>query len=323
MNLNKKNFINYLNTNFVFEKNPFFAIAVSGGPDSMALLYLLNEWKKIKKGKLIALIVNHNIRENSFIESERVSKFIKTYNIDYKILKVKKNQVQKKSMNEARINRYNLLTEYCQMNNIMHLFVAHHKDDNLETFLVRKISGSDFEGLFAMKQLSLINKTCLIRPMLNFTKKQIIKYNLKNKIPFIKDPTNQNLNYTRPIIRKYLKESDKKTINQINSDFSVIRNNCYKYNFMINKILINLIILINKKNIKINYKNFKKLDTLLSEKIIKIIYNHIFIKKAFLRSEKVQKLLYNLKDENFKVFNLKGMLVKKTDNCLIFLKKTN
>ena len=68
-------------------------------------------------------------------------------------------------MNEARDNRYNLLTDFCIKNNILHLFIAHHKDDNLETFLNRKIAGSDFYGLKSMSELSFTIKF-IIRPLL-------------------------------------------------------------------------------------------------------------------------------------------------------------
>ena len=88
-------------------------------------------------------------------------------NINSQILTVDKDNVTKKSMNEARNNRYNLLTKFCIKNNILHLFVAHHKDDNLETFLNRKIAGSDFYGLKSMSELSLYNKVGVIRPLLS------------------------------------------------------------------------------------------------------------------------------------------------------------
>ena len=65
MKLNKIDFINYLNNNFIFEKNPNVAVAVSGGPDSAALIFLINEWINLVKGNVIPLIINHNIREES------------------------------------------------------------------------------------------------------------------------------------------------------------------------------------------------------------------------------------------------------------------
>ena len=155
MKLNNINFIKFINLNFVFEKNPSIAVAVSGGPDSMALLFLLNKWIKLEKGEITALIIDHRLRLNSSNEAQKISKYLNKNKINTKILTVYKRNVKKRSMNEARINRYNLLTNYCKKENILHLFVGHHKDDNLETFFNRKISGSDFEGLQSMKFLTL------------------------------------------------------------------------------------------------------------------------------------------------------------------------
>ncbi len=65
MILNNNNFFKNLNNNYNFENKPLIAVAVSGGPDSMALVFLLKEWIKLNEGEIIALIVNHNIRTNS------------------------------------------------------------------------------------------------------------------------------------------------------------------------------------------------------------------------------------------------------------------
>ena len=96
MTLNKKNFIKFFNKNFVFEDKPYFAVAVSGGPDSMCLLHLLNEWKKINNGKLIALIINHNLRINSYLEALTVKKHLTAFVIISEILSVKKKKLKKK-----------------------------------------------------------------------------------------------------------------------------------------------------------------------------------------------------------------------------------
>ena len=89
MKLNEKNFNNYLNTNFIFEKRPSVAVAVSGGPDSMLLSYLLNKWIKQYKGKIIALLINHGIRKESSEECNTTKKNLKKINIQSKIINVK------------------------------------------------------------------------------------------------------------------------------------------------------------------------------------------------------------------------------------------
>ena len=85
MKLNNVNFSKYLNKNFVFENNPSIAVALSGGPDSMALLFLLNYWVRKNGGKLIALIVDHKLRIESKNEAKKISKQLdkkKITNID-------------------------------------------------------------------------------------------------------------------------------------------------------------------------------------------------------------------------------------------------
>ena len=96
MKLNNKKFQSNFKNNLIFEKKPTIAVAVSGGPDSMSLLFLLNEWCKLVKGKLIALIVSHNLRNESLEEAELIFQYIKDKGIDAKILKVKKYKVVKK-----------------------------------------------------------------------------------------------------------------------------------------------------------------------------------------------------------------------------------
>ena len=323
MKLNKLDFIRNLNNNFIFEKNPNVAVAVSGGPDSAALIFLINEWINLVKGKVISLTINHNLRKESSKESKIVSNFLKEKKINTKILNVKKNKIFKKSMKEARINRYNLLTNYCRDNNILHLFVAHHKDDQIETFVNRKLSGSDFNGLQGIKNINLTNHICIIRPLLNYSKKQIIKFNIKNGIKFIDDPSNKNFEYTRPVIREFLDKTSLSIKKKINKDFQLIQDNTELYNQMISEQLIKNIIEAKKNYIKTNFNNLVDLDVLILERIIKKIYFYFHNQNIFLKSDKIQILISKLNNRNFKIFNLKSMIVKKDNNFLIFSKNTN
>ncbi len=320
MKLTNKEFIKNIEKKYTFEKNPSVAVAVSGGPDSMSLLFLVNAFIKYKKGNLMALIVDHRIRKNSKDEAKYISTFLNQNNITSQILTVNKVNVSKKSMNEARINRYNLLTDFCIKNNFLHLFIAHHKDDNLETFLNRKISGSDFYGLRSMSEFSLYNKVCIIRPLLNFSKDAILNYNKKNKIEYINDPSNFNLDYTRPTIRNFLKNSDQKTIKEINKDFECILFYSPYFIQMIFEILLKNIVKIDSKKIIVYLDNMKNLNEINSENIIRRIYQFLFYGSHAPRSKKISILINEINKLNFKYFKIRGMNVKKNDDFLTFLR---
>ena len=98
---------------FFYEKNPRIAAGVSGGPDSLALVILLNQWINKKKGKLIALVVDHGIRKESLSESLQTKKYLFNKNIVCKIFSVAKNKVKDGKLNQARINRFEILLNYC------------------------------------------------------------------------------------------------------------------------------------------------------------------------------------------------------------------
>ena len=322
MKLNNKEFIKAIEKKYTFERNPSVAVAVSGGPDSMSLLFLMRAFIKYKKGNLIALVVDHRIRRNSKEESKSISNYLNENKINYNILSVDKNNVKKKSMNEARKNRYNLLTNFCVQNKILHLFIAHHKDDNLETFLNRKIAGSDFYGLKSMSEVSYYNKVCILRPLLNFSKETLLDYNMKNKIEYINDPSNFNLDYARPTIRSFLKKSDQKTIKEINKDFERILYYSPFFIQMIFEILLKNIVYVDSKKLFVTLDNIKNLNEITTENIIRRIYQFLFYQSNAPRSKKTRILINEIKKLNFNTFNIKGMIVKKNDEFLTFSRKS-
>ncbi len=322
MKLTNKEFIKNIEKKYTFEKKPSVAVAVSGGPDSMSLLFLVNAFIKFKKGKLMALIVDHRIRKNSKEEAKFISNYLDKNNINSQILTVNNDKVTKKSMNEARNNRYNLLTDFCIKNKILHLFIAHHKDDNLETFLNRRIAGSDFYGLKSMSELSFYNRVNVVRPLLNFSKEMLLDYNKKNKIEYINDPSNFNLDYTRPTIRNFLKKSNQKTIKEINKDFENILFYSPYFIQMILEILLKNIVYVDSKQIVVSLHNIKNLNEITSENIIRRIYQFLFFQSYAPRSKKTRILISEMKKLNFNIFNVKGMIVKKNDDFLTFSRKS-
>ena len=316
MKFDKKNFFLYLNKNFLFENNPVIAVAVSGGPDSMALIYLMKEWIKSKKGKIVALLIDHKLRVESYSECKKTKNYLKTLNVNSNIIRVSAKKIYKKNMYEARQNRYDKLIGFCKNQNILHLFLGHHFDDNLETFLIRKVAGSNFEGLASMPFSIIRNKVQLIRPLLNYKKNQIIKFNKANKIKFIDDPSNFNEKYTRVVIRNFLIQTNHKNI--IKKDFKIITSYIPLYKKMINETLQQILIIIKKNNVVVSFKNFKKLDEVIKEKIIEKIFYYFQTKNKKSRYSKIKIFLSELNKNNLKSINISNIIVVKSQNSLDF-----
>ncbi len=180
------------------------AVAVSGGADSMALLHLTKLWAADKKVEMIALTVDHNFRNESKDEAQTVAKWARNLAVPHHILTHAGSKPDANIMEEARKIRYGLLEEYCKHNNITHLLIAHHADDQIETFLMRLERGSGVDGLCAMEMLSTFNGINIMRPLLNVNKNELISYLEENSIDWIEDPTNDNTYYKRNKLRSLL-----------------------------------------------------------------------------------------------------------------------
>ena len=220
------------------------------------------------------VIVDHQLRKESNLEANYIKNYLFSHGISSIILKVKKDDIEKKTMEEARINRFKCLLTYCKKFKILHLFLAHHSDDNLETFLIRKIAGSNFEGLSGFKDRVIINNLRVLRPLIDFKKKDILTFNKINKIKFILDPSNKNFNYTRSIVRDYL-EKNICNKNHVEKDFKKINENFSHFQKVIFKSFNESLIQINDKSIFIDTKVFFLKDKIVQSKIIEITYKYL------------------------------------------------
>lgn len=180
-----------------------FAVAVSGGPDSMALAHMVMGWTKDNNKEVHIITVNHGLRPESVDEAKMVSDWAANQNITHQILNWEGDKPEAGIMEAARASRYDMMAEYCTQNDIGILFVAHHLDDQAETFLIRLAKGSGLDGLAAMNEQRRYNKgVIIIRPLLDIPKQDIISYCDKNKISYVQDPSNENEDYMRPRLRQ-------------------------------------------------------------------------------------------------------------------------
>ena len=319
MSLNEIKFFSNLNNLKCFEKYPHVAVGVSGGPDSIALVYLINKWIKLKKGKLSALIFDHRIRSNSQQESYQVRDNLIDLNINAKILKTPKNKPIKKNMSQARSNRFKGLISFCHKNYIQHLFLGHHFDDNLETYLIRKINGSNFEGLGSMEEITYFKKIQILRPFIKINKNSILSFNKKNKLFFLNDPSNKDENYTRVKVRNFLHNNKYKKLTKY--DFINLKKEIPYYKNMVWKCLINILDEAQPHNIKINRDKLLKFDDLIIEKIILICLKFFSDQKYKVRSSTINLFINEMKKSRFKVYNLTGVSIKKNEGLLTFFQK--
>ena len=197
--------MNQILNDYIF--NNYVVIGVSAGPDSMCLLNILQK----KTNKIIVCHVNHNVRKESIEEEEYITKYCKDNNLILEKMTIK-NYQENNFENEARKKRYTFYEEILKKYNSSALFLAHHGDDLIETVLMKIARGSNIEGYAGIKEITNIKDYQIIRPLLNYTKEDILKYNKENNIKYYIDNSNKNENYTRNRYRihilPFLKKED-------------------------------------------------------------------------------------------------------------------
>ncbi len=180
------------------------AVAVSGGADSMALVRLAKIWADNYNKQIIGLTVDHQLRPESSNEAKKVLKWLENINVKGYILTWKGVKPNANIELIAREARYNLLFEFCKKNNIKTILLAHQKDEQAETFLLRLARGSGVYGLSAMKNVNYRQNIALVRPLLAFSKKQLINYNKFVNQEWVEDSSNQNEAFERVKVRNFL-----------------------------------------------------------------------------------------------------------------------
>ncbi|MFA4994342.1 MAG: tRNA lysidine(34) synthetase TilS [Bdellovibrionales bacterium] len=177
------------------------ALAVSGGPDSMALAFCVKRWAQ---RDCIALIVEHGLREESAAEAAQVKKQLQKMGIPAKILPWKHDAIPARVHEVAREARYDLLTKACHRLGAGDLLLAHQSDDQAETVLMRLAKGSGIDGLAGIAPKSVRDEVRLIRPFLSLSKERLRATCKAARIDFVTDPSNAKTKYARGRLRKIM-----------------------------------------------------------------------------------------------------------------------
>lgn len=192
-----------------FEPAPELAVAVSGGPDSLALAHLTRDWAQSKGGRVHALIVDHGLRPESAEEAYRVGHWLSSAHIAHHILPWVGRKPTTGIQATARAARYRLLEGWCQAHGVLHLLLAHHRDDQSETFLLRQERGSGVYGLAAMAGLSERAGQRLLRPLLGVPKARLRSTLTALGQHWIEDPSNYSSTQARARLRATLPELER------------------------------------------------------------------------------------------------------------------
>tara|TARA_Y200000002_G_scaffold125442_1_gene103028 strand:+ start:1359 stop:2387 length:1029 start_codon:yes stop_codon:yes gene_type:complete len=310
-----------------FEKsldiNEDFVVAVSGGPDSLALAFLAKIYSIKKKLNSKFFIVDHKLRKNSSKEAEYVKSILKRLSINAEILTWNGRKPTRNIQSISRKKRYQLLFNKSNYFKISNILLGHHIDDLFENFFIRILRGSGLKGLISLDKKTTIKNINLLRPLLYEQKSNLIfvaKYVFNF---YVEDPTNEDEKFQRIRIRKFIKKlelnglDEKKFLNTlINLKHS---NNVVNYYV--------------KKNLKENsFFNYKKNQIILNKKFF--IQPHEIVFRAFsdslkiignkyyhVRGKKINKIIDEIMDNCLSKTTLGGCIIKKVEQTVIISKE--
>lgn len=310
--------MNHVLDDYIF--NNYVVIGVSAGPDSMCLLDLLQK----KTTKIVVCHINHNVRKESIEEEEYITKYCQDKNIILE--KTTINNYQENNFeNEARKKRYMFYEEILKKYNSKTLLLAHHGDDLIETILMKISRGSNLEGYAGIKEVSNVKNYQIIRPLLKYTKEDIINYNKSNNIKYYNDSSNQSTNYTRNRYRLNILPLLKKEDKNIHKKYLKYSKTLIEYDDYIKREVKRNINNVYKDNI-INIDNLNKLDTFLIKNILYNIMNNIYQNKNNIITDRhiqnIISLLNNTKP-NIKIDLPNNKEIVKEYNKLIIKDKTS
>lgn len=251
-------------------------LACSGGPDSMFLFHVLMKCAKKRDLQLIVAHVNHKIREESDEEEVFLKEYVEKLGVEFVSISLTKSA----KMNEeiARKKRYAFLMDCVKKKNAKYLLTAHHGDDLIETVLMRITRGSNLSGYAGIKKVQQKDNVTILRPLLDYSKEQILDYNKKENIPFVVDKSNMSNQYTRNryrnVVLPFLKKEDqnihKKYMQfseEANSYCTFVKTYILEHQFLVdNQIVINRMenesTFIKRKTVELLIHNIQQVDLL-------------------------------------------------------------
>ena len=296
-----------------------YAAAISGGPDSMALAYLISRYNSINKKKCFFYHIDHRLRKNSSEEALQVKQALKKWNINLKLIgwigRKPKTQIQ----SVARAKRYNLIKKEMKKQNVKFLFLGHNQDDVIENFFIRVNRGSGLRGFVSLNQVDAkVGKIQLIRPLINIPKEDLIYISNKIFDFYIDDPSNTDQIFKRTRIRNIIKLMNKEGVNKekVNLTLNNLTNADEAIKFYVKTNLTQNSKYFKKKNYFLLNKEFFSQPREIVLRSISNILKNIGKKSNFSRGKKIVNLLKKIKSSGPVKLTLSGCIIEKAENLV-------
>ena len=303
------------------------AVAVSGGPDSLALAYLTECYALKNKIRVHYFIVNHKLRRESSIEAQTVKIFLKMIGINCKILDWNGKKPSKNIQAIARDKRYFLLANECKKNNIKYLLFGHHLNDLFENFLIRIVRGSGLNGLVSFsKNTKYRNQNInILRPLLNIEKKDLIYISKTIFNFFVKDPSNVNETYKRTRIRNLLYSLEKEGLDTKKLKLTIdnLKDSDESIKFYVDRNLLKNSKFLKRKNIFIlNHNFFDQSHEIIFRSLTKLI--QILGKKYYpVRGKSINELMERINKKSFTKVTLGGCFVERVNETILISQESS
>ena len=177
------------------------AVAVSGGPDSLALTVLTREWARADGRAICCLTVDHGLRPEARAEAEDVARKLRDSGLSAHVLHYDGPRPVRDIQAAARAIRFGLIADWMTARGMRALLLGHHREDQAETVLLRLARGSGVDGLAAMAPVTKRDGLTLIRPLLDFPKARLVSTATTAGFAPIRDPSNADAAHARVRIR--------------------------------------------------------------------------------------------------------------------------
>ena len=303
--------------------NKNFIVAVSGGPDSLALSFLTKIYSIKKSLDVKYFIVDHKLRNNSTSEAENVQKNLKTFLIDLNILTWRGTKPKKNIQSIARDKRYQLLVERAKKLKIKNILLGHHLDDVFENFFIRILRGSGLNGLVSLDKEVRRDEINLIRPLINFNKTDLIYLSSYIFGSYVKDPSNKDVKFKRAKVRNFLKQLGLEGLDR-NKFYLTIKNLKFaneNIKFYVKKNLEkNLTILQKKEKAILGEDFFFQSEEVVFRSFVEVI--KIVGKKYYpVRGKKIDSIINLIGTKNSLKVTLGGCIIKKVNGTVLLSKE--